>query len=95
VFPIIKDRYGIKKDLVKEDLVNYLDNARKKKRMRTKDFKFFINYIYGKVRSSPAHGNIDIKDKINIIEIYPKYKKFHEIVDLFIEDFLDHNQRIV
>lgn len=61
--------------------------------MRTKVYKFFFDYIYGKVRSKPAHGNIDIKDKMNINEIYPKYKKFHEIVDLFIEDFLDHNQR--
>lgn len=30
VSSIIKDQYGIKQDLKKEDLVNYLDNARKK-----------------------------------------------------------------
>ena len=93
VSSIIKDQYKIKRDLCQKDLIYYLDEVRKKKQMRTIVLNF-INYVYGKIRSKPAHGNVDIKDKMNISEISSTYKKFQEIVDLFIEEFLDNNKRM-
>jgi len=85
---IIKDEYKIGADITLGDLVKYLDKVRKIKHMKKDIFKKLINQIYGH-RSRPAHGNIDIKEKVKLGEIITYYKKFNEIVDIYIEKFLD------
>jgi hypothetical protein len=85
---IIKDENNIREDISRGDLVKYLDKVRKIKRMKKDYFRKLINYIYDH-RSRPAHGNIDIKDRVMLGEIVPYYKKFNEIVDNYIEQFLE------
>ena len=58
--------------------------------MKKNYFRKLINYIYYH-RSRSAHGNIDIKDKMMLGEIIPYYKKFNEIVDIYIEKFLEQH----
>jgi Lhr-like helicase len=62
-----------------------------------RNFNQFINkMIYGKRRSASAHDNIDINSNSTINVVQKEYQKFHQIVDTYIEDFLDkHKSSIV
>lgn len=85
---LIKDEYQIRRDLPLNDLIMYLDKVRKMKGMKKKNFKKLIQEIYS-LRSKPAHGNIDIKDKMKLDAIIPYYKRLNEIVNSYVEKFLD------
>lgn len=85
---IIKDEYQIVRDLTISDLVTHLEHIRKVKRMKKDNFKKLIHKIYG-LRSKPGHGNIDIKEGMVLRATIPYYKKLNQIVDIYIEKFLE------
>jgi hypothetical protein len=93
---LIKTRFSVKGELSGKDLVRYLDKIRITNKISKRNFNQFINkMIYGK-RSASAHGNIDINSNSTINVVQKEYQKFHQIVDTYIEDFLDkHKSSIV
>lgn len=88
---IIQDQYKIRKNIDEGDLVHYLDEERRIKRMGKAHFKKFIRDVY-KGRSTSAHRNIDLKNEMKIREIEPYYEKFRKIIDIHLEKFMDENK---